>query len=976
MIEIKNLHKFFNKGKSNELHVLSDVSLSLPEKGIVAIFGRSGCGKTTLLNVIGGLDGYKSGSVSFLGQNIARESDRYRNRDVGYIFQNYNLLKTESCFDNVANALYLCGMNDKAEVESRVKTALSFVDMEQYAHRTPDTLSGGQQQRVAIARAIVKNPRIILADEPTGNLDETNTVMVMDLLREIARDCLVILVTHEAELVDFYCDRVIELSDGKIVNIRDNHITGGYQVRDKNTIYLGELEKDTLTDDAVSLSYYGQKPSIPIALKVINYGGKTYLSIDTPGIQILDKDSETKLCDGVFERREAKDQKEDRVDMSRLPRVEGHRFGRLFTAKRAIVSGYRSNFQKQKKGKNLLRVSLCLFAAVVVLMTAIFGRAIGDVIDMKNAYNPNVFYASAEQYGDLLSDPDRLETNGIDAAYIYQSYEQGDVNVFFNTGFFETFATSSYSNDFYTNGVYLPSTLAKNLPLIVGKMPTSEGEMVMTSKSADLLLEKSTLGYLESYDDLIGLTTETSGFDNVGFTVVGIIKSEETAFYIDAEQLARLSVEGRRMNLMPASAVGISVKSGETVYLSRHLDEKDEAALKIGDAVKVLGKDFLLSEHREVGNYDKWLTSQGVKREEWHEYCARRLKEEYPDLVEGEDAWYTAQTKIDNEEYYAWVVRYFLPSEELFKSYCRTVFALEQNLDLWLYLEKGIPDLVYSMFNYEVMLSEHFYKENGRYPTREEFNTINTSLIDQERNEYYQRYEKEFYTQNFEYRTRLFVLNDADYIALAARAGESHSYVDPYAEDGGKPGGYISYRDMFYFVLHSADVEKTTAFLESIRHEDEDSSLLTIVTPDDQFKEAIHDQKVAIITGLVTMGVILGVMSVCMYFIMRSSLMNRIREIGIYRAIGVSKKNLVFRFLVETAVLCALTVFVGYLIMSFFIALCMSVSSMVASIFFYPIPMAVAVLAVLALLSVICGLLPILRLLRKTPSAILAQYDI
>ena len=323
MITLSHLHKFFNKGKQNEIHVINDISLTLPEKGIVAIFGRSGCGKTTLLNVIGGLDNYHSGTVCEDQREIGEEMDVYRNRDIGYIFQNYNLLKDESCYDNVANALRLCGMTDKNEIKARVDTALSFVDMAQYARRTPDTLSGGQQQRVAIARAIVKNPRIILADEPTGNLDEINTVMVMDLLREIARDCLVILVTHEAELVDYYCDTVIELSDGKVVGVRDNHITDGYAARDKNTIYLGELEKDTLKSDAVTLSYYGQKPDAPIGIRVVSYGGKTYLAVDSPDIQLLDKDSEMKLEEGVFERREERRKKENRVDMSRLPRIEG-----------------------------------------------------------------------------------------------------------------------------------------------------------------------------------------------------------------------------------------------------------------------------------------------------------------------------------------------------------------------------------------------------------------------------------------------------------------------------------------------------------------------------------------------------------------------------------------------------------------------------------------------------------------------------
>ena len=193
MIRINGLHKFFNKGKQNEIHVINDVTLDFPEKGMVAIFGRSGCGKTTLLNAIGGLTEYSSGRITIAGSDLSSSTDQIRNRYIGYVFQNYNLNGQESSYENVAAALRLCGMKDEEEINQRVTAALRNVGMEKFAKRAPDTLSGGQQQRIAIARAIVKNPRIILADEPTGNLDEANTVMIMDLLKAISKDHLVLL---------------------------------------------------------------------------------------------------------------------------------------------------------------------------------------------------------------------------------------------------------------------------------------------------------------------------------------------------------------------------------------------------------------------------------------------------------------------------------------------------------------------------------------------------------------------------------------------------------------------------------------------------------------------------------------------------------------------------------------------------------------------------------------------------------------
>ncbi|MCQ2428064.1 MAG: ATP-binding cassette domain-containing protein, partial [Clostridia bacterium] len=148
MIGIKNLNKYYSKGRENEIHVINDMTFELPDKGMVALFGKSGCGKTTLLNVIGGLDRFGSGSVEIDGHSIKNDTDDLRNRYIGYIFQNYNLDKAVSAAENVGNALRLCGVTDEEEIKRRTAAALSCVGLENFSGRTPDTLSGGQQQRV------------------------------------------------------------------------------------------------------------------------------------------------------------------------------------------------------------------------------------------------------------------------------------------------------------------------------------------------------------------------------------------------------------------------------------------------------------------------------------------------------------------------------------------------------------------------------------------------------------------------------------------------------------------------------------------------------------------------------------------------------------------------------------------------------------------------------------------------------------
>ena len=218
MISIKGLHKYFNRSRANEIHVINNVTLDLPKRGMVAIFGKSGCGKTTLLNVIGGLDKYAEGSITVAGENMSAGSDELRNRHIGYIFQNYNLSQSQTCYENVANALILAGLKDKAEIAARTEAALRGVGMEKYAKRAPDTLSGGQQQRIAIARALANKPSILFADEPTGNLDGKSGREVLSLLKYVSKEfgITLILVTHDLNVAE-QAERIITIEDGKIV---------------------------------------------------------------------------------------------------------------------------------------------------------------------------------------------------------------------------------------------------------------------------------------------------------------------------------------------------------------------------------------------------------------------------------------------------------------------------------------------------------------------------------------------------------------------------------------------------------------------------------------------------------------------------------------------------------------------------------------------------------------------------------------
>lgn len=216
-IKVENIVKTFNRHSRNANKVLKGVSFELPGSGLVCIFGKSGSGKTTLLNIIGGLEKADSGKVYIDGECTSGKTDKIRNAKIGFIFQNYYLEKGYTIAEILRNQMIIAGFKDEKEIERRTEEALKLVDMERFKNKLGDALSGGQQQRVAIARAIVKGSDVILADEPTGNLDAENTMKVMDILKEISKTQLVVIVTHEVSLIKKYADSHIKIVDGELV---------------------------------------------------------------------------------------------------------------------------------------------------------------------------------------------------------------------------------------------------------------------------------------------------------------------------------------------------------------------------------------------------------------------------------------------------------------------------------------------------------------------------------------------------------------------------------------------------------------------------------------------------------------------------------------------------------------------------------------------------------------------------------------
>ncbi len=242
MLQLKNIVKDYAAG-DQAVHALKGVSINFRSNEFVSILGHSGCGKTTLLNIIGGLDKYTSGDLVIKGKSTKEYKDKdwdaYRNHSVGFVFQSYNLIMHQSVLQNVELALTLSGVS-KSERRKRAKEVLEKVGLGNQIHKKPNQMSGGQMQRVAIARALINDPEILLADEPTGALDTETSVQIMDLLKDIAKDRLVIMVTHNPELAEKYSTRIIKLLDGEVKDDTMPYSDGDaaaeeYEIEDKKT---------------------------------------------------------------------------------------------------------------------------------------------------------------------------------------------------------------------------------------------------------------------------------------------------------------------------------------------------------------------------------------------------------------------------------------------------------------------------------------------------------------------------------------------------------------------------------------------------------------------------------------------------------------------------------------------------------------------------------------------------------------------
>ena len=558
MIRISKLNKFYNRHKRNEIHVINNTSLDLPDTGLVALLGPSGCGKTTLLNAIGGLDKVNSGKIYINDKKIttifSSKKDKLRNLKIGYIFQDYKLIDNKSVYDNIAIALRMIGIKDKEEVKKRVTYILERLGMYRYRYRPCGMLSGGERQRVGIARALVKNPDIILADEPTGNLDSKNTIEIMNIIKAISKDKLVILVTHEVELAKFYATRIIEVLDGSVTEDYENKNTDNLDYRIDNKFYLKDFKyHNSNNDNDINIEMYSDKKE-KLNLVIVFKNGNIYIkNKDDDKIEIVDSSSNIELINDNYKQLDKSVYEKYSFDYDK---IINNNFKLKYTSIFNIFTIFSNGFKKVFSYSFVKKILLVGFFISSMFVTYTVSNILGIItVDDKDFINMNRNYLMLESKIKVKDYLEYEKLPGVEYIIPGNSRVTFQVNSskYYQTEFVELNISGSIASDSMINVD----------DLIYGKMPENENEIVIDKSIYKSNEELKMIG-LYDIEKMIGTKVYLKN-KILTYTIVGITDMQSPSVYVKENQMINIIDNSKDEMSMDNKDMAIST-SGEGVY--------------------------------------------------------------------------------------------------------------------------------------------------------------------------------------------------------------------------------------------------------------------------------------------------------------------------------------------------------------------------------------------------------------------------
>lgn len=536
MLQIKKVNKYYNRHRKNQIHVINNTTLTMDKTGLVALLGPSGCGKTTILNTIGGLDKINKGQIYINGQKISsrfpHKVDKIRNLNIGYIFQDYKLIDNMSVYDNIKLVLKLIGLKDKTEIDKRITYVLDKVGMLRYKNRPASMLSGGERQRVGIARAIAKDPDIILADEPTGNLDSKNSLEIMKIIRAISKEKLVILVTHEQNLAKFYASRIIKLEDGKVIEDypNDNDDILDYEI--ENTFYLKDMHKETPTDE-VTIYKKSDEATQKINIDIVVRGANIYIRSNTPQKPVIvDQDSTIELIDDHYKAQSKKDIDKYTFDFSNIVNNNyKKKYSSILNPITLIIEGFKKVINYSFLKKILLAG---FFLSGIFIMYA--SSSIAKVLTINDedfiTINKNYLIVESKK-NDLNTYLENEQTPEVN--YIIPS----NSIVKFTVDYKEYYQTST-TKDTLSASISDISMITKD-NLIYGRLPENNNEVVVDIMSINKMFKE------QSYAKMAGITTVQSMIGReiklqglLTYTIVGLTDLKSPSIYMSKDNFTNV----------------------------------------------------------------------------------------------------------------------------------------------------------------------------------------------------------------------------------------------------------------------------------------------------------------------------------------------------------------------------------------------------------------------------------------------------